>query len=176
MQLNSLMNDGQVQAYFSDAANAEVTYQTSGVGADVSAGGVRINMIPKEGGNRISGSAFAGGIREAWQGDNVTDELRRAAFGAATPSNSLGLQRRHRRTDQAGQAVVLHDRRGGLPRTKSSRRTSSRMADPGDRGPVDLQPDGRLTLAGQLPRQADGYYDRYPKFKGHEIAGAIHRA
>ena len=26
MQLNSLMNDGQVQAYFSDAANAEVTY------------------------------------------------------------------------------------------------------------------------------------------------------
>jgi hypothetical protein len=40
------MNDGQVQAYFSDAANAEVTYQTSGAGADVSGGGVRINMIP----------------------------------------------------------------------------------------------------------------------------------
>ncbi len=55
MQLNSLMNDGQVQAYYSDAANAEVTYQTSGVGADVSAGGLRINMIPKEGGNRTSG-------------------------------------------------------------------------------------------------------------------------
>ena len=29
LQLNSLMNDGQVQAYFSDAANAEVSYQTS---------------------------------------------------------------------------------------------------------------------------------------------------
>ncbi len=41
MQINSLMADGQVQAYFSDAANAEVTYQTSGLGADVSAGGVR---------------------------------------------------------------------------------------------------------------------------------------
>ena len=41
LQLNSLMNDGQVQAYFSDAANAEVTYQTAGIGADVSGGGVR---------------------------------------------------------------------------------------------------------------------------------------
>jgi hypothetical protein len=38
MSLNSLMNDGQVQAYYSDAANAEVSYQTSGVGADVSGG------------------------------------------------------------------------------------------------------------------------------------------
>jgi hypothetical protein len=71
MQLNSLMNDGQVQAYYSDAANAEVSYSTSGGGADVSAGGLKINMIPKEGGNRTSGQLFAGGIREAWQGDNT---------------------------------------------------------------------------------------------------------
>src|SRR5262245_15592443 len=76
MQLNSLMNDGQVQAYDSDASNADMSYQTSGVGAEVSGGGLRINMIPKEGGNRVSGSFFAGGTRESWQGDNVTDDLR----------------------------------------------------------------------------------------------------
>src|SRR5688500_12192102 len=76
LMLNSLMNDGQVQAYFSDAANAEVSYQTSGVGAEVSGGGVRINMIPKEGGNRVSGSAFAGGTNGSWQSSNVTQELR----------------------------------------------------------------------------------------------------
>ena len=75
MQLNSLMSDGQVQAYYSDAANAEVSYQTSGVGADVSGGGVRINMIPKEGGNRVSGSVFAGGTNGKWQSNNVTQEL-----------------------------------------------------------------------------------------------------
>src|SRR4030095_6814337 len=75
MNLNSLMNDGQVQAYFSDAAMAEITYQTSGVTADVSTGGVRINMVPKDGGNRTSGQLFAGGIRESWQGDN-TESLR----------------------------------------------------------------------------------------------------
>src|SRR5918993_1640511 len=71
MQLNSLMSDGQVQAYYSDAANAEVTYQTSGVGAEVSGGGLRINMIPKEGGNRVSGALFAGGTHRKWQADNT---------------------------------------------------------------------------------------------------------
>jgi hypothetical protein len=57
MNVNSLMNDGQVQAYFSDAAIAETTYQTSGITADVSTGGVRINMIPRMG---ATGSADRG--------------------------------------------------------------------------------------------------------------------
>src|SRR5262245_61623171 len=76
MNLNSLMSDGQVQAYFSDAAMAEITYQTSGVTADVSTGGVRINMIPKDGGNFFSGQVFVGGTDGSWQANNVTDELR----------------------------------------------------------------------------------------------------
>ena len=80
MMLNSLMNDGQVQAYFSDAAQAEMSFQTSAVGADVSGGGVRINMIPKDGGNTFSGSAFVGGTNGSWQADNVTDELRAAGL------------------------------------------------------------------------------------------------
>src|SRR2546425_3528201 len=75
MALNSLLSDNQVQAYFSDAANAEMTYQTSGLGADVSGGGVRINMIPREGGNRFSGSLFVGGTDGKWQGNNVTPAL-----------------------------------------------------------------------------------------------------
>jgi len=54
--VNGLQTDGQVQSYFNDAMNQEVSYQTSGMGADTSAGGVRLNMIPKEGGNRFSGS------------------------------------------------------------------------------------------------------------------------
>ena len=34
-------------------------------------------MIPKDGGNRFSGSAFVGGTDGGWQSNNVTDELRR---------------------------------------------------------------------------------------------------
>ena len=53
--VNGLQGDGAVQSYFNDAMNQEVSYQTSGIGADTQAGGVRLNMIPREGGNRFSG-------------------------------------------------------------------------------------------------------------------------
>ena len=56
MIVNGLQTDGEVQSYFNDAMNQEISYQTSGIGAETSAGGVRVNMIPREGGNRFSGS------------------------------------------------------------------------------------------------------------------------
>src|SRR5262245_1542965 len=75
MMVNGLMADGAVQSYFNDAMNQEVAYQTSGIGAETSAGGVRLNMIPREGGNRFSGS-FAGAVRPGtWQGDNLSSSL-----------------------------------------------------------------------------------------------------
>jgi hypothetical protein len=76
MMVNGLMSDGAVQSYFNDAMSQEVAYQTSGIGAETSAGGVRLNMIPKEGGNRFSGT-FSGAVRPGqWQGDNLSDRLR----------------------------------------------------------------------------------------------------
>jgi hypothetical protein len=76
MMVNGLQADGAVQSYFNDAMSQEVAYQTSGIGAETSAGGVRLNLIPKEGGNRYSGS-FAGAYRPGkWQGNNLTDRLK----------------------------------------------------------------------------------------------------
>src|SRR5206468_3038134 len=72
MIVNGLQSDGAVQSYFNDAMNQEVSYQTSGIGADTSSGGVRLNMIPREGGNRFSGD-FKGALRPGkWQGSNLT--------------------------------------------------------------------------------------------------------
>src|SRR6185295_13038537 len=76
MMVNGLMSDGAVQSYFNDAMSQEVAYQTSGITAETSAGGVRLNMIPKEGGNRFSGSFAAAYRPGAWQGDNLSDRLR----------------------------------------------------------------------------------------------------
>ena len=76
MMVNGLMSDGAVQSYFNDAMNQEVAYQTSGIGAETSAGGVRLNMIPKEGGNRFSGSFGAAYRPGKWQGDNLSDRLK----------------------------------------------------------------------------------------------------
>src|SRR5262245_47982700 len=57
--LNETETDGGVQFSTNTAINEEMVYQTSGVNADVDAGGVRLNMIPKRGGNRVSGSLSA---------------------------------------------------------------------------------------------------------------------
>jgi Carboxypeptidase regulatory-like domain len=177
MNLNSLMNDGQVQAYFSDAAMAEVTYQTSGVTADVSTGGVRINMIPKDGGNRFSGQAFVGGTDGDWQADNVTDELR-----------AKGLTRGSRVAHITDFNVGVG---GPIKKDKlwffaSWRRIStdsvtaaSYFADTGEIGTgVENQwiMNNMLRLTWQVNQKNkfSVYYDRYPKFKGHEaIAGAV---
>jgi hypothetical protein len=72
MMVNGLQSDGAVQSYFNDAMNQEVSYQTSGIGADTQAGGVRLNMIPREGGNRFSGDFKAAYRPGEWQGNNLT--------------------------------------------------------------------------------------------------------
>jgi Carboxypeptidase regulatory-like domain len=72
MMINGLQSDGAVQTYTNDAMSQEVSYQTSGISADTQAGGVRLNMIPREGGNRFSGD-FKQAYRPGdWQGDNLT--------------------------------------------------------------------------------------------------------
>src|SRR6059036_1839118 len=91
MMVNGLMSDGAVQSYFNDQMSQEVAYQTSGIGAETSAGGVRLNMIPKEGGNRFSGS-FSGAYRPGkWQGDNLSDRLKAGhpEFVPAVPGLTL---------------------------------------------------------------------------------------
>src|SRR5262245_5462595 len=76
MMVNGLQADGAVQSYFNDAMSTEVSYQTSGIGADTSSGGVRLNMIPREGGNKFSGSLFTSWRDGAWQSDNFTQDLK----------------------------------------------------------------------------------------------------
>ncbi len=73
MMVNGLQSDGAVQSYFNDAMNQEVSYQTSGIGAETSSGGVRLNMIPREGGNRFNGDFKTAYRPGAWQGNNLTD-------------------------------------------------------------------------------------------------------
>ena len=51
--------------------NNEVSYQTTGISADRSGGGVTVNMIPREGGNRFSGDAKLNYRPSSWIGNNV---------------------------------------------------------------------------------------------------------
>src|SRR5262245_41767280 len=78
MPAQTNLSDGQVQNYIDNALIAEATYQTSGVTAESSAGGVRLNLIPKDGGNTLHGSGFFGGSADSWglQSTNLDESLR----------------------------------------------------------------------------------------------------
>jgi len=73
MILNGIEGDGSVQSYFNDMMFEEVSYQTSAINAETSAGGVRANMIPKDGGNQYKGTVFVSGGNKSMQSDNTAD-------------------------------------------------------------------------------------------------------
>jgi hypothetical protein len=62
----------------------EVTIDTSGVSAEAAEGGVRVNVIPKEGGNTFKGLIFASFANESMQSSNFTSDLK--ARGFTTPN------------------------------------------------------------------------------------------
>jgi hypothetical protein len=93
MIMNGLQGDGAIQSYMNDAGSQEMVYQTGGGAADSTSGGVRINLIPKEGGNTVRGSLFAGLERSAGfpgQSDNLTPFL--TSTGVKT-LDKIGLYR-----------------------------------------------------------------------------------
>jgi hypothetical protein len=76
MSIQSL--EGPSQSYFDDMLQSEITVMTSGIPADTSGGGIRLNSVLKDGGNIFSGATFLGFSSGDWQADNVDDELRAA--------------------------------------------------------------------------------------------------
>ena len=82
MILNGIEGDGSVQSYFNEMMFEEITYQTSGINAETSAGGVRANMIPKDGGNAFKGTLFATAANAGLQSDNLTQDLKDRGLAA----------------------------------------------------------------------------------------------
>jgi hypothetical protein len=71
--------------FTADIGNAqEVTMTTSGGLGETETAGLTMNIVPKQGGNRLSGLVSASGFSKAMQSDNYTDELK--ARGATLPT------------------------------------------------------------------------------------------
>ncbi len=83
LMVNGLDGDGAVQNYFNSSMSQEMVYTTSGASADVSGGGVRLNMIPKDGGNTLNGSFFAGYQNQDFQSNNLNDDLKKRGLTSA---------------------------------------------------------------------------------------------
>jgi hypothetical protein len=66
---------GATSFYVNDSGAQELVYSTGAETMDMSTAGLYVNMIPKDGGNTFSGSAFFGGTGSGLQSNNLTDEL-----------------------------------------------------------------------------------------------------
>jgi hypothetical protein len=62
---------------FNNLTFQEVVVETGGTSAERATGGVQMNIIPKDGGNTLSGSFSTSHSRPSWQASNLTDDLRR---------------------------------------------------------------------------------------------------
>jgi hypothetical protein len=181
MSLNSF-EDG-VQTYYNDMMFEEMNYQTSAISAETSGAGVRLNMIPKEGGNALRGTLYFGLEPGQWVADNSTPAL--VARGLVS----------------AGNMKINRDLSGGLggPIMKdklwfffSSRRwgvdqytnNSFYNADPTHRtwqpDPTKQVVDNNLIKSGVLrltylagPHKFAAYLDRIQKFRGHECGSNV---
>jgi Carboxypeptidase regulatory-like domain len=71
--------------FTADVGNAqEVTMITSGGLGEIETAGLTMNIVPKQGGNKVSGLVFGSGFSKGMQSDNFTTELQ--ARGATQPT------------------------------------------------------------------------------------------
>jgi hypothetical protein len=76
IRFNNLEGAGQYSGmYWNDGMIQEIQFTTSGDSAETQAGGVRINMIPKEGGNTFRGSLFSNFTYDKWHSNNLDERL-----------------------------------------------------------------------------------------------------
>jgi hypothetical protein len=77
VRVGNVLSEGQFSNFVPDTGSTqEVTVDYGAVSAEQPFGGLRINIIPREGGNRLQGSLFATGVNSSWQGSNIDDDLR----------------------------------------------------------------------------------------------------
>jgi hypothetical protein len=82
------LNGGGVSTYVADISNAtEVVTTTSGGLGDAEVGGPTLSIVPKSGGNTVSGQVYLSGVSKGMVGSNYSDELRDA--GLSTPGKLL---------------------------------------------------------------------------------------
>ena len=77
----------ELGAYTPDmSATQEISVETGGLSAESALGGIRLNIIPREGGNTYSGTVFGSYASEKLASSNLTDDLK---AGGLTQANSI---------------------------------------------------------------------------------------
>jgi hypothetical protein len=83
LSLGASLNGTGVSYTVADVGNAqEVVFSTSGSLGEAENAGPAMNLVPRQGGNRFSGTFFANGANDSLQSDNFTDAVRAAGLRA----------------------------------------------------------------------------------------------
>lgn len=90
MLVNTTQSDGQIQTYIENELVQEATYSTVSNPVESTAGGVYVNMVPKDGGNRFHGEFFGAYTPSQFVGTNLDANL--IARGASAQSAITQLQ------------------------------------------------------------------------------------
>ena len=169
IQLNGMCGDGSTQAYTNTQSYEEMVFQTSGAGADVSSPGVRQNMVPRQGGNTISGSFNGTYSHKDWQGESLNDDLIRRGLVLGNKLNGLA------NAEYGVGGKFIQDRFWWF--------TAGRRITADEAVPDTVYPDGsqgineqyvknlslRLTYQLSQKVKVTGYADRVSKYVGHDM-------
>jgi carboxypeptidase family protein len=169
---------GQYANPFNDGSFQEVGYSTGADSAEMAQGGLRINQVPKEGGNGFKGQFLINGTGSAWQWDNLNDDLRGRGI-----TNVVKNERTHLYNPTFG-GPLKQDRLWFFT-SVMHQRVDKTVVDSyydGDPDPVKYSPDltrpavddhwsanASLRMTGQLNRKTkiSGYFDRQWRVRPH---------
>jgi len=77
-------NGGYNVTYYNQGVQEEVSVQSKGLPAETGGGGIYVNIVTKDGGNKFKGSLFSSFTGESLQSHNVSEE--QAALGLKAPA------------------------------------------------------------------------------------------
>ncbi len=76
--LNNMQGGGTATSYYvNDSGAQELVYTTGADSLDIATPNIYINMVPKDGGNRFSGTLFADFTHKPWSWTNLSDGLKK---------------------------------------------------------------------------------------------------
>lgn len=179
MSFNWFEGEGSGRTFFVNALTAQeivVDTPTGSSSAEYTSNGVVINVIPREGGNRFSGTLFASGTDHNLQSDNMSDQLRSA--GAITNSSTRSVydlnavfagpiikdkvwfmtaHRRWGRTERI--ANLFHDTTLNDPFFTPADGTNGRPFQPADAAEDLRSDDVRVTWQIDSKNKINGFYE-----------------
>src|SRR5438552_11247805 len=96
VRLNNLCAQGAYSGvYWNDASFQEISYVTGADSAEMGQGGIRVNMVPRDGGNAFRGSVFGNYADGGWAADNLRSNLAGdTTFNANNRLTNVGVIRK----------------------------------------------------------------------------------